>query len=243
MPNTLAPILAPHRTVRAFRQEPLPDGLLERLVAEAQRAATDANGQMYCFVRVLAPGLRRTLAALAGDQEHVVTAAEFLVACADLQRNARVLRHRGFTPGEFPASGLHFAIVDAALAAQRLTDAAEAIRLGTCYIGGLLNGVEEVIDLLALPPGVLPLFGICLGWPAEAPRERPRVALTSVLHTDRYDAQGTPAIEADVAAMARTTRGGDWLKVLSKYFAAGGTMEAREASLRRALARQQFAWE
>jgi nitroreductase len=241
MPNSYPPILAPHRSVRAFRPEPLPDGMLERLVAEAQHSATDATGQMYCFVRAHAPELRRTLAALAGDQEHVVTAAEFLVVCADLQRNARILEQRGVPPGEFPASGLHFGIVDAALATQRLADAAEAVGLGTCCVGGLLNGVEEVIDLLALPRGVLPLFGICLGWPAERPKERPRVALESVLHTDRYAAQDASAIAADVTAMAKITRSGDWLKVLSTYFAAGGTMEAREASLRRALARQGFA--
>jgi FMN reductase (NADPH) len=235
-------ILAPHSSIRTFRDEPLPDGLLERLVAEAQRAPTDATGQMYSFVRVVAVPLRERIAALSGGQRHIVDAAEFLVVCADLHRLGRVLASRGLTPGGFPATALHFAIVDAALVAQRLIDAAETRGLGTCCIGGVLNGIEELIEALDLPSGVLPLFGLCVGWPAETPSERPRVALGGVLHHDRYCDQTAAEIEADVATMAATTRGGDWVKVLGRYFAAGGTMERREAALRRVLERQGFAW-
>lgn len=235
-------ILAPHRSIRTFRAETLPAGMLERLVTEAQRAPTDATGQMYSFVRVVDPTARERIAAFSGDQRHIAEAAEFLVVCTDLHRLSRVLELRGFTPGRFPAAGLHFGMVDAALAAQRLIDAAEAVGLGICCIGGVINSIEELVELLALPTGVLPLFGLCLGWPAEAPAERPRVALGEVLHEGRYRNQTREEIEADVAAMALTTRSRDWLKVLSRYFAAGGTMEQREGALRRMLDRQGFAW-
>jgi nitroreductase len=235
-------ILAPHRSVRVFRAEPLPPGTLERLVTEAQRAPSDATGQMYSFVRVADPDLRRRVAGLAGDQRHIVEASEFLVVCADLHRLARVLELRGRRPGRFPATGLHFAAVDASLAAQRLIDAAEALGLGTVCIGGILEGVEALVDLLALPAAVLPLFGLCVGWPGESPAERPRVAVASVLHTDRYRPQSPEAAESDVATMAATTRSGDWVKVLSRYFAEAGVMERREAALRRVLQRQGFAW-
>jgi len=235
-------ILAPHRSIRRFRPEPLPEGTLERLVAEAQRAPTDATGQMYSFVRVADPAVRERIAAFSGEQQHIVEAAEFLVVCADLHRLFRVLKLRGLKVGRFPAVGLHLGVVDATLAAQRLIDAAEAMGLGICCIGGVLNGIEELVERLALPTGVVPLFGLCLGWPAEAPAPRPRVALDAVLHEDRYRDQSAAEIEGDVAAMAATTRSGDWVKVLARYFAAGGVMEQREAALRRVLERQGFAW-
>ena len=235
-------ILAPHRSVRAFRTDPLAAGTLDRIVAEAQRAPTDASGQMYSFVQVRDAATRRRVAALSGEQAHVADCAEFLVVCADLHRLFRALVHRGHAPGDFPAIGLHFGVVDATLAAQRLIDAAEALGLGTCCIGGILNGLDELIELLGLPRHVLPLFGVCIGFPAEAPIERPRVALAAVLHPDRYRDQDEAAIEADVAVMAATTRSRDWLTVLTRYFAAGGVMEHREATLRRVLERQGFAW-
>jgi FMN reductase (NADPH) len=235
-------ILAPHRSIRVFRPEPLPEGMSERLVVEAQRAPSDATGQMYSFVRVVDPDLRQRVSALSGNQRHIVEAAEFLVVCADLHRLARVLEHRGLKPGRYPAAGLHVAVVDAALAAQRLIDAAEILGLGTVCIGGILDGLEELVGLLALPPGVLPLFGLCIGWPGEEPAERPRLAVTSVLHINRYREQAPEAIEQDLAVMAATTRSRDWAKVLARYFAEGGIMEQREHALRRVLERQGFAW-
>ena len=235
-------ILAPHRSVRAFRPEPLPEGMLERVIAEAQRAPTDATGQMYSFIRITSATVRRRIAEISGDQSHVAAASEFLMVCADIHRLESVLGSRGRRAGSYPATGLHFATVDAALAAQRMIDAAEALGLGTVCIGGIVNGLEELVELLALPRGVLPLFGVCLGWPAETPHERPRVALSSVLHDDRYRGQTGDEIEADVAAMAVITRSRDWVGVLAQYFAEGGTMEEREAGLRRVLERQGFAW-
>jgi len=242
MDMSLDRILAAHRSIRIFRPEPLPDGMTERLVLEAQRAPSDATGQMYSFVRICDRELRKRVAALSGDQRHIAEAAEFLVVCADINRLARVLEHRGQKPGRFPAAGLHFALVDATLAAQRLIDAAEALGLGTVCIGGILNGIEELVEMLALPAGVLPLFGLCIGWPGEKPVERPRVAMTSVLHTDRYRQQAAEAIENDLRVMAPTTRSRDWGRVLARYFAAGGIMEQREAALHRVLERQGFAW-
>jgi nitroreductase len=235
-------ILAAHRSIRVFRPEPLPEGMFERLVTEAQRAPTDATGQMYSFVRICDPALRHRLSVLSGDQRHIVEAAEFLVVCGDVHRLARVLEHRGGTTGRFPAMGLHFAMVDATLAAQRLIDAAESAGLGTVCVGGILNGIQEVVELLALPSGVLPLFGLCVGWPGEEPGERPRVAMASVLHTDRYHDQDVEAIERDLSLMAATTRSRDWARVLKKYFGADGIMEQREPALRQVLERQAFAW-
>lgn len=239
---TLDRILAPHRSIRVFRSEPLPDGMTERLVSDAQRAPSDATGQMYSFVRLRDRDLRLRVSELSGNQRHILEAPEFLIVCADTRRVARILAFRGEEPGRFPATALHFAAVDATLAAQRLVDAAEAVGLGTVCIGGIVTGIEALVDLLALPPGVLPLFGVCLGWPGEEPKERPRVAMASVLHTDRYRDQDTDAIERDLDAMASTTRSGDWTRVLSRYFGAGGIMEQREAGLRRALEHQGFAW-
>ncbi|HPC82741.1 MAG TPA: nitroreductase family protein [Thermoanaerobaculaceae bacterium] len=235
------PILPVHRSIRSYRPEPVGEALLERLLATAQHAPTDATAQMATLIRVQDPELRRRVAALAGEQEHVCEAAEFFVVCADIHRLHTILTASGLVPGQFPGVGLLFATVDASLVAQRLVDAAEAAGLGTCCIGGILDGVEDLIELLALPPGVVPLFGLCLGWPAEQPPVRPRLALESMVHTDRYGNYSEPRIAEDVAAMAAITRSGDWLRVLSSYFASGGVMEEREWPWRRALARQGFA--
>lgn len=239
--NGIDQILPVHRSIREYRPDPISEDLLVRLLATAQHAPTDATAQMATLIRVVDPELRGRLASLSGDQEHILTAAEFFVVCADLYRLQTILQANGLTPGRYPATGLHFATVDAALVAQRLVDAAEICGLGICCIGGILDAIEEIVELLALPSGAVPLFGLCLGWPAEEPQERPRVALESIVHTDRYGNYPGARIEQDVAAMAPITHSGDWLKVLASYFAEGGVMEEREWPWRRALARQGFA--
>ena len=242
MSRVKPPLLRPHRSIRSFREEPLAPGLIEDLVRAGQEAATDATAQMYSFVRVVDRALRARMATLAGSQEHVARAAEFLVVCADVRRLARTLEARGRELGSFPATALHFATVDATLAAGRLIDAAEAAGLGTVCIGGILEGIEEIVEELALPAGVLPLFGLCLGWPAEQPETRPRVAVDSVLHVDAYRDAPADLLDADIAAMAAITRSRDWVTLLARYFAKGGAMEQRESSWRRLLARQGFRW-
>ncbi len=228
-------------SVRRYRPDPIPEADIDRMLAAAQQAPTDASGQLYTILRVRDRGLRERLAHLAGDQRHVVEAAEFFVLLADLYRIERLLAHRGSSPGRFPRMGLHFALVDATLAGAHLAVAAEQLGYGICWIGGLLNRADEVARLLDLPPGVLPVSGLTVGVPDENPAPRPRLPRALVVHTDRYRRYGADDLEAAYRAMAPISKTGDWLKLLAHYFASGGAMEARDPIYGRTKARQGFA--
>ncbi|VTO21262.1 oxygen-insensitive NADPH nitroreductase [Klebsiella variicola] len=41
-------------------------------------------------------------------------------------------------------------------------------------------------ELLALPQHVLPLFGLCLGWPADNPDIKPRMPAAMLVHENHY---------------------------------------------------------
>ncbi|EFY3291011.1 nitroreductase family protein [Escherichia coli] len=58
--------------------------------------------------------------------------------------------------------------------------------LGGVYIGGLRNNIEAVTKLLKLPQHVLPLFGLCLGWPADNPDLKPRLPASILVHENSY---------------------------------------------------------
>ncbi len=58
--------------------------------------------------------------------------------------------------------------------------------LGGVYIGGIRNNIESVTELLKLPKHVLPLFGLCLGWPADNPDLKPRLPAELVVHENQY---------------------------------------------------------
>ncbi len=87
------------------------------------------------------------------------------------------------------------AAIDAALAAQNATLAAESLGLSTVYIGAMRNHPEEVAALAGLPPGAAVVFGLCVGYAAEG-REgavKPRLPQEAVLHRGRYDLEGQDA--------------------------------------------------
>ncbi len=232
--------LLERRSIRRFKPEPLREGDLERILAAARRAPTDASGQLYSIMRVTDPELRRALAQLAGGQAHVAQAAEFFVPLADVHRLKRLLAHRGQEMARWPRTGLHFALVDATLAGAHLAVAAEALGYGICWIGGLLNRPREVARMLELPPGVVPVSGLVVGVPAEDPPLRPRLPEALVVHENRYHGYTPADLDAAYAAMAPASRRGDWLFVLERYFAAGGAMEDRDPAYGHLLAWQGF---
>lgn len=69
---------------------------------------------------------------------------------------------------------------------QNALTAAESLGLGGVYIGGIRNNIESVTELLKLPKHVLPLFGLCLGWPADNPDLKPRLPAALVVHENQY---------------------------------------------------------
>ena len=182
-----------HRSVRKYdTSRDVPESLVAGLVSCAQSAATSSNLQLWSLVSVQSPEKREQVALLCGDQSQVRGAAWFFAFVADHAR----LRSIGQAAGE-TCAGLDYnefytmAVIDVALAAERMVCAAEALGLATCYIGGLRNDVAGVKALLGLPCGTVPLFGLCLGWPvaADSSAIKPRLPQASVWFRETYDLQ------------------------------------------------------
>lgn len=236
-----------HRTVRQYVTQE--DGSPLRLSADhldavlhaAQRAPTDATAQLYSIIHLVSPQVRAEAARMTTNP-HIATASEAFVLCADVRRVARTLEASGSQGGHWPAVAVHFGIGDAVLAGQNLLTAAEMLGYQGCWIGGVLNDLDGLIDLLALPQGVLPFSALTIGQAAEQPPLRPRVPRPLVVHADAYR-DATPeelrgAVEVMNPIAARRDEPGDWARLLRAYFGPGGGMEKREPALEAALQRQ-----
>lgn len=203
-------LLLSHRSVRGYRPDALPEGTLETLVAAAQSAATSSNLQTWSVVAVHDPAARAAMAKAAGNQKHIEQCPLFLVWCADVSRNARLGQEEGAELPTLPyLETFLVAAIDAALAAQNAVVAAESLGLSTVYIGALRNDPALVTELLGLPPGVMGVFGLCVGYaaPGVTSEVKPRLAQPAVLFHDRYDAAGEPALRAAYdAKMAEFSR-------------------------------------
>jgi nitroreductase len=182
--------LMSHRSVRAYLTDALPKGTTELLVAAAQSAATSSNMQTWSVVAVEDQARRDRLAVLANHQKHISVAPLFLLFLADLSRADRIGEAQGKPMDGTPfTEAFMVALIDAALAAQNATVAAESMGLGTVYIGSMRNHPEEVAAELGLPPNCMVAFGLCVGMPDPAvpTSVKPRLPQSMILHHEKYD--------------------------------------------------------
>ena len=73
--------------------------------------------------------------------------------------------------------------------AENMVIAAESLGLGSCFLGeGSMNParVKAIAQEYALPPRVVPLVELVMGYPDEAFPPRPRYPLSFTLFEDRY---------------------------------------------------------
>lgn len=226
-----------HRSVRAYRPDPLPPGTIQTLIAAASSAPTSSNLQTWSVVAVEDAGRRERLSVLAANQGFIRQAPLFLVWLADLSRLDRVGEANGRK-----LEGLAFlemftmALIDAALAAQNALVAAESLGLGTVYVGAVRNRPEQVASELALPPNAFAAFGMSVGHPdlAVATAIKPRLPQSLVLHREQYDAREEPDLVAGYeAALTRFSemngmgREG-WLGRVLKRVAAPSSLAGRD---------------
>ncbi len=187
--NPVLPVLLSHRSVRAYRDKPVPDGLLETIVAAGQSASTSSNLQLWSVVAIEDKARKERLSELCGGQKHIRDCPLFLVWLADGSRIARAAELQGVkAEGLDYVEAVMLAVVDAALAAQNAVVAMESQGLGIVYIGGIRNNMDKVAEELKLPPYVFPCFGMCVGWPSESvtAKVKPRLPQPAVLHRETY---------------------------------------------------------
>ncbi|MCH2132715.1 MAG: oxygen-insensitive NADPH nitroreductase [Phycisphaerales bacterium] len=183
--NDTIDLMMRHRSIRQFTDEPVSEDHVQQAVAAGQMASTSAAIQSYCVIRVQDMERRKTLVGLTGDQTKVARCGAFFVICGDVRRH-RLIGQRDGMPYDTQCEAFLLAVVDATLFAQNMVLAFESMGYGICYIGGLRNNLADVSALLSMPEGLYPLFGLCVGRPAQDPMIRPRLPQQSVLFDDAY---------------------------------------------------------
>jgi len=178
--------LLSRRSVRRYRDDPVPESLLETLFACAQSAPTKSDLQQYAILLVARQDLRATLFSWLPKFPWLAEAPVFLVFCADIRRGRHACRMHGRPHANDNVDTFLNGAVDAALALGAFIHAAESAGLGCCPISLVRNHLEPLSRLLALPDGVLPICGLALGWPAEPGRISMRLPQRVVVHRDTY---------------------------------------------------------
>jgi len=196
--NTIIDLIESRRTIRAYSSKPLTQDEIDTIIQGAIRAPTAGNLMMYSIIQVSDQKLKDKLVKTCDNQPHIAKAPLVLLFLADMQRwwdyfkVSKVKEKCDEIDKEFQTpqeSDLLLACCDALIAAQNSVIAAEALGIGSCYIGDIMENYEIHREMFNLPKWVFPITLLCYGHPKG---DKNKIPLTTrfpqkyILFTNQY---------------------------------------------------------
>lgn len=230
-------------SVRKYRDEAVSDEVLDAVLQASFRAPTSSNIQAYSVIVVRDPETKAKLAAVTGNQQHIIDCPVWIGFCADLTRIEHAMNNNGH---ELGTNNLEMGLVssiDATLVGMSTYLAADSVGLKGVMIGAVRNKPDEVAAILGLPSRVYCVFGLCLGYVDEVPKQKPRMDFDAIVHREQYEAdkmsefvkQYDDALAAHYRGEGRTTNDNSWTNEVDAKFST-----QPRATLRATLARLGF---
>lgn len=188
-------LLLKHRSIRKYTSDPIPDSVLKQILEAGARAATTGNMQLYSVIVTQDAERKKALAPLHFNQPMITDAPVVLTFTADVNRFQQWCEQREAGRAYDNLLWYVCATIDCLLMAQNTVIAAEAMGLGTCFLGTTLYMAKELCEFFELPAGVIPLTTLTIGYPAEQPELSDRLPMEGILHSERYQPYTPEAID------------------------------------------------
>ncbi|HCX7905272.1 TPA: nitroreductase family protein [Staphylococcus aureus] len=144
-----------HHSVRKFKNKPLSEDVVKKLVEAGQSASTSSFLQAYSIIGIDDEKIKENLREVSG-QPYVVENGYLFVFVIDYYRHHLVDQHAETDMENAYGSteGLLVGAIDAALVAENIAVTAEDMGYGIVFLGSLRNDVERVREILDLPDHV-----------------------------------------------------------------------------------------
>jgi nitroreductase len=175
-----------HCSIRKYRSEPVPNHVLRQILQAGISASNTGNMQVYSIIITTNEDLKQKLWKAHFQQNMVLQAPLHITFCADVNRFSKWCKARKAKPAYENLLWYCTAATDAVLVSQNVALAAESFGLGVCYLGTVLYNAVQIIDILKLPKGVIPVAALVTGYPDEQPSLTKRLPLEAVIHNETY---------------------------------------------------------
>ena len=174
------------RTIRKYSDKEIPAELLKKMLESAMRAPTTGNMQLYSAIVTTDKEIKKQLSPCHFNQPQVMSAAAVITFCADYNRFIKWCETSDAIPGYNNFQSFMTATLDAAIFAQQFNTIAELNGLGCCYLGTTTYNAEEIASVLHLPPMVVPIITITVGYPDGETIQVERLPVNGVIHQNTY---------------------------------------------------------
>lgn len=158
------------RSVRVYRPGDVSEETLRRMLEAAMAAPSAVAKDPWRFVVLRSRATLSRVAEVLPNGGMLRDAALGVIVCGDLE----VAHDRQ----------LSYLLQDCSAATENFLLAAHALGLGTCWLGihPREERIRQVSEILTLPPSVIPVSGIAVGWPGEDKEPRTRYNPAYVHH-------------------------------------------------------------
>ena len=164
-------IIEKRRSVRAFRDDPVPDDMLERILNAGRMAPSAHNAQDYKFIVVKDPGIRKEISDACSEQKFIAEPPVIIVGVST-------------NPEYMLASNVPSYAMDVAIALDHITLAAVEEGLGTCWVGSFSQ--ENIKAILGIPENHKVVAVLPLGVPYDDPGVKSRKSIKELVSYEKY---------------------------------------------------------
>ena len=185
-PNQTIKLLHERASCRSFLVKKIPADVMRYILESGVHAATGGNLQPYSIIKIEKQATKKRIAKLAG-QKFIADAPVNLVFCIDWHRLERWAKLEN-APFTALSAFRHFWISfqDTMISAQNICTAADAMGLGSVYIGTIMEFFPTLKRMLKLPKGVMPVVLLCLGYPKTKLIPRKKLGIDVMVHKEKY---------------------------------------------------------
>lgn len=227
--NETLNLLLNRRTYRNFDENyTLPEEDLQQILTAARQAPSWMNGQFYSIFVLRDKATRKQLVDWNHGNPHMLKSSVFLIFVGDLHRTQLVsdAYEKDNVTGD-SIEPILVATTDASLALENAVIAADSLGLGSVVVGSIRKHGKEISELLELPEGMFPLFGLSIGKPIVEMKVKPRLPEQAVVFYEKFKPYDFSLIEEydktmEAFAEARETK--KWSIKFTDYFAAQPSM-------------------
>ena len=207
-------LLMKRRSVRNFKDQQIPEDIIEKLIDAANNAPSGGNIQPLSIILVQDPNGKKILAEINEDQPWIKNAPLSMIFCIDFHRIKKwaSLFDTEFK-GENALSHLLIAYADVMCAAQNVVTLAQSFGLGSVYIGTIQSSMDKAREYFMLPQYVIPIMALSLGYPKSVPKGIPKLKRHIITHRETYD-----ELSNDKIKKAFEDKYGDFDENVNRYF-------------------------
>ena len=228
--NPVLECLFNHKSIRKYKDQPLEDEKLQYIINAAQRAPTWCNGEQVSIIAIKDKERKKIFETLCWGQKYISECSVFLIFCTDFYRVSLAFEKEGKSE-EFKKYITEFDPIligshDVGIAIQNAVVAAESLGLGTVDIGAIRTKINDVSKELNLPKYVIPMIGLCVGYPDTNPGLKPRIPMKGVFFEEKYDTEKAKAgveeydeiLKKYLAERDSNSRDSNWSKSITKTY-------------------------